>query len=230
MSVVISPSPSRNTVHSFPPPQAQNPISLRLYKVLGASFDDDATKEALYTLSELYAPDATVSTSAKGKEVKRNLEEDDWAEGSVSKTQEKEKDQNGVLPREPVPGDLAARARRNLRRDVENKLAESSRSFLKAFGEVDKVCNFIVFPWIADVYIMREIFAATRYTAGASRGHAAAMRRGADTAPRDERVVQIIARSRREPQGRTVCIICVLFLLRTPELWDIDRRCQRDSQ
>ena len=51
---------------------------------------------------------------------------------------------------ESVVGDIAARARKNLRRDVENKLAESSRQFLQAFGEVDKVCG----QWDSTMYIL----------------------------------------------------------------------------
>ena len=39
--------------------------------------------------------------------------------------------------------DLAARARKNLKRDVEMKMARSSRLFLSAFREVDKVCLMI---------------------------------------------------------------------------------------
>ena len=42
-------------------------------------------------------------------------------------------------PAEGVAGEIAARARKSLRRDVESKLAESSRRFLTAFAEVDKV-------------------------------------------------------------------------------------------
>ncbi|KAJ7814128.1 oligomeric complex COG6 [Mycena olivaceomarginata] len=86
--------------------QSRNPISLRLYKVLGTNFDDDATREALQTLSELYATSSTL----KGKEILRNVEEDE----------------------------SAARARKNLRRDMERKLAEGSHQFLEAFGEVDQ--------------------------------------------------------------------------------------------
>jgi hypothetical protein len=41
---------------------------------------------------------------------------------------------------ENVPGESAARARKNLRRDMENQLAEGSRKFLEALGEVDAVC------------------------------------------------------------------------------------------
>ena len=39
--------------------------------------------------------------------------------------------------------DAAVRARKNLKRDVEMKMARSSRLFLSAFREVDKVCVMI---------------------------------------------------------------------------------------
>ena len=39
--------------------------------------------------------------------------------------------------------DSAVRARKNLKRDVEMKMARSSRLFLSAFREVDKVCLMI---------------------------------------------------------------------------------------
>ncbi len=147
----ISPSTSRIPLSS---PSLQstnpNPISLRLYKVLGASFDDDATREALDTLAELYAHPAshTHTSSGKGKDVRADGE----GEGEVDDEYETGAGGTVVRPRglvagagagagveESVAGDIAARARKNLRRDVENKLAESSRQFLKAFGEVDKV-------------------------------------------------------------------------------------------
>jgi hypothetical protein len=108
--------------------QGRNPISLRLYKVLGSNYEDDATREALRTLSELYvAPGSSkardwISTDAQ--------EMDDFEDNAVR------------VPIEAVPGESAARARRNLRRDMENKLTEGSRQFLKAFGEVDQVCLF----------------------------------------------------------------------------------------
>ncbi|KAJ7356948.1 oligomeric complex COG6, partial [Mycena albidolilacea] len=110
--------------------QSRNPISLRLYKVLGTNFDDDATREALQTLSELYATSSTL----KGKEILRNVEEDEveeeWAKPSGLVA--------GELLTEAVPGESAARARKNLRRDMERKLAEGSHQFLEAFGEVDQ--------------------------------------------------------------------------------------------
>src|ERR1700722_6805184 len=91
--------------------QTRNPIALRLYKVLGTNFSDDATKEALRTISELYIPSTVPGRGDEGLEI--------------------------------TPGESAARARKNLRRDMENKLAEGSREFLKAFGEVDQVCLFL---------------------------------------------------------------------------------------
>lgn len=124
-----SPSSSQSQLQGQGQGQTQNPISLRLYKVLNTTFEDADTKEALRTLSELYAPPAS---QAKGKEVKLTEQEQDRV--SLGDLEES----NGAVG-ENVPGELAARARRSLRRDVENKLAESSRSFLRAFGEVDKV-------------------------------------------------------------------------------------------
>ena len=77
---------------------AANPINLRLYKVLGANFDDPATADALSTLASFYPetndPNGTTST--------------------------------------------AALARKNLRRDIEAKLALESSKFLAAFAQVDQ--------------------------------------------------------------------------------------------
>ena len=44
-----------------PPPQpatpsSRNPVALRLYKILGTNFDDEGTRQALKTVSELYGP------------------------------------------------------------------------------------------------------------------------------------------------------------------------------
>ncbi|KAH9852707.1 oligomeric complex COG6 [Lenzites betulinus] len=136
MTTAISPSSSSSRLpgslssHA----QSQNPISLRLYKVLSANFDDDASREALDTLAELYAP-PTSTAAAKGKDVKHDADAEEDDEASVAKP-------TGLVGPsgvgEVAAGDLAARARKNLRRDVESKLAESSKQFLTAFGEVDK--------------------------------------------------------------------------------------------
>lgn len=122
---------------------SQNPVSLRLYKVLSANFDDEATKQALDTLAELYAPPSRPSgkkaTAAKadaeldGEQDEPELSDCDALSTSVRLGA------SAAVHEELVSTDVAARARKNLRRDVESKLAESSRQFLKAFGEVDKV-------------------------------------------------------------------------------------------
>lgn len=135
---------------------SQNPLSIRLYKVLAANFDDDATKEALDTLAELYAPppSAVPGAKAKGKEVKRDkADHDDDEDGDVLEedavTSVKPVNGDAAPLVEAVPGEIAANARKNLRRDVESKLAESSRRFLTAFAEVDKVCRSCALGCIA---------------------------------------------------------------------------------
>lgn len=113
---------------------ARNPVSLRLYKVLGASYDDNATREALNTLSEFYRAPETSRAAPKGKEAEpeKNIRTDDNIGGVVA---------SRVLGKTTVPGNgTAARARKNLRRDVESKVSQGNHSFLRAFKEVDQVC------------------------------------------------------------------------------------------
>lgn len=123
---------------------ARNPISLRLYKILGTSFNDEATKEALRTLSDLYVSQTATTGPLKGNEVQRDIndsDDDDDIEDDVlfSKVTATSNASGTSAFVESIPGESAARARKNLRRDMENKLAEGSRQFLKAFGEVDQV-------------------------------------------------------------------------------------------
>lgn len=136
---------------SSPTPLSRNPVSLRIYKVLGANFDDEATKEALTTLSDLYSSSSSTNgTTVNGnglpppKEPKRRpsayLDSDD----SEDDDGEAGKRSNGIAGRLSFlegspPGDTAVKARKNLRRDIERKLADGSQKFLKAFGEVDQV-------------------------------------------------------------------------------------------
>ncbi|KAI0345229.1 oligomeric complex COG6 [Trametopsis cervina] len=144
--MLASPSSPISRVNSSSQ-QSHNPLSLRLYKVLAANFDDDATKDALQTLAELYAPPEQPGPKVKGKGVEREpatrhaeLEDED-EEVSAEETAGGSQEQVKTIPplfSEPVPGEIAAKARRSLRRDVESKLAESSRRFLTAFSEVDK--------------------------------------------------------------------------------------------
>ena len=112
--------------------------------------------EALNTLSELYA---APSAPAKGKEV-QHANDDDFdgkvlTGGAIS-------DSLGFLESLP-PGETSARARKNLRRDIENKLAVGSQNFLKAFGEVDQVCICSSpFLWLA-LFGTRGVNIASRF-------------------------------------------------------------------
>ncbi|KAF8633476.1 hypothetical protein AX15_001436 [Amanita polypyramis BW_CC] len=110
---------------SSPQSQGKNPITLRLYKILGTSFDDVATREALQTLSEFY----TQSSTSKETLLDTNAEGLDDNESTAMRK---------PGPFGPIVGELAARARKSLRRDMENKLAESSQQFMKALGDVNE--------------------------------------------------------------------------------------------
>lgn len=115
--------------------QHKNPITLRLYKVLGTNYSDDATREALQTLSDLYY----TPTQPSGQREKDADEEDDMehAGGQFSRTKVPRTDDSF---RESVVGESAAKARKHLRRDMENKLAQGSREFVTLFAQVDQVC------------------------------------------------------------------------------------------
>ena len=134
------PIPSRSLSQSgpsssFAPPSSlsssrNNPISLRIYKAIGTTFDDVGSREALELVSSFYAP----THSIKGKE----KEIGDLVNGH---------DDDEELPRRrTLKGQSAATARKYLKKDVERKLAEGSRKFLDAFGEVDQV-NWRMFVW-----------------------------------------------------------------------------------
>ncbi|KAH7871193.1 oligomeric Golgi complex subunit 6 [Lentinula edodes] len=128
--------------------QARNPVSLRLYKVLGINFDDEATREALQTLSELYvnssSSGSTVDASSKVKETPKSNAHFDGAlleDGEDEDDDEEERAQSSTGTSklvENTPGEAAARARKNLKRDMELRLAEGSRHFLKVLSEVDE--------------------------------------------------------------------------------------------
>ena len=122
---------NRRSQTASPSPLARNPVSLRLYKVLGATFDDDATREALSTLSDLYAPSGPTLV-AKEEDVVVSHDDVDDADG------ERIKDVPSFL-RGTLAGDTALKARKHLRRDIESKLEEGSLRFLTAFGAVDQV-------------------------------------------------------------------------------------------
>lgn len=140
---VSSPTGKKSTTAS-----ARNPVALRLYKVLSTNFDDSATREALQTLSDLYAPSSTKEAEhfEPIDELKDEGEESD--DDSDDDVDIEDVTLRGEIPAptsasvvEMVPGEIAARARRHLRRDMEKKLAEGSRQFLKTLAEVDQVCG-----------------------------------------------------------------------------------------
>lgn len=117
--------------------QARNPVAARLYKVLNTKFNDKETIQALQTLSELYATPSPGKES-KDLESERNLGEDveEQTPGPVSLT-------SRVSLVENFPGESASRARKDMRKDMERKLAEESRQFLTALGEIDFVKRWV---------------------------------------------------------------------------------------
>lgn len=117
---------ARRSQTASPSPLARSAVSLRLYKVLGATFEDDATREALSSLSDLYSPSGSPSVVST---IHDAVDEVDM---------ESVKDVPNFLRGAP-PGDTAAKARRHLRRDIERKMEEGSLRFLSAFSVVDQV-------------------------------------------------------------------------------------------
>lgn len=105
----FSPTPTTSTSS-----QSKNPISLRLNRLPNTNFDDYATREGFVTVPELYGhtdEEGNAASNAKADEVN---------------------DDSSLA-------EHAANARRDLRRDMEKKLAESSGHFVQALGEVDQV-------------------------------------------------------------------------------------------
>jgi chromosome segregation ATPase len=100
---------------------------------LGTNFTDEATTEALRTLSELYGTQSTSSVpGSKAKAQKNGTDsDDDWSDEDTNVGLVVEDHREGL-------NETASRARKNLRRDLENKLAQGSQQFLQAFSEVDQ--------------------------------------------------------------------------------------------
>ena len=111
--------------------QSRNPVSLRLYKVLSTNFDDEDTQQALGTLSDLYV----TPKSKDALVVVEDVDDEVFCDST---------DGLSVLA-EAVPGESTAKARKYLWKDMESRLAEGSRKFLEALGEVDSVSRCL-FP------------------------------------------------------------------------------------
>ena len=134
--VLRSASPTA-TLGPEPKLSSKNPVSVRLYKVLGTNLDDHATREALQTLSDLYVTPPPASKEPVPAGVEGRSYQDPRPDASPTSAAGL-----GPVLEESVPGESAARARKNLRRDMETKLTNASKQFLEAFGEVDQVCGF----------------------------------------------------------------------------------------
>ncbi|WVO14670.1 hypothetical protein L204_102307 [Cryptococcus depauperatus] len=103
------------------PATRTNPISLRIYKAIGTSFDDPSSREALEIASSFYS-----SHDSKGKSKDKSI---------PSETVDEDED----LPkRRTLRGQSAATARKYLNKDVEANLAAGTSKFLKAFAQVDE--------------------------------------------------------------------------------------------
>lgn len=145
MATVASPPPPSQDNRVAKTAPARNPISSRLYKVLGTNYNDPALREALEIISDLHStPDLS------GKH-------------TVYNDQEKTPIDSGktVLS----SSGIAARARKSLRRDAELRLTQASRQFLKAFQEVDKVRS----EFITLINLSSELFVALRCSANTYR-------------------------------------------------------------
>ena len=122
------------------PSSSRNPVNLRLYKALSSTFHDSGSREALQTLDAYYADfpfQQTASLVTTDIVIRGSKATDGHSQPAGSDDE--------TIPSCPfalkhgVDVALAEYARKNLRRDVEKGLTESSRRFLEAFGEVDTV-------------------------------------------------------------------------------------------
>ncbi|KAG8740192.1 Golgi transport complex subunit 6 [Ceratobasidium sp. 414] len=133
----LSPTTSRKIAHGAGS-ATRNPLSLRIYKVLGANFDDPSTREAFETLANYYPSEKSLSSAPKleNSKVTAGTESDSDAGDDTDpwavKWPAKEKT---VLVLPPEAGTTAARARQSLQRDIEGILANEGQKFLNAFAE-----------------------------------------------------------------------------------------------
>ncbi|KAG8970571.1 Golgi transport complex subunit 6 [Tulasnella sp. 419] len=141
---IVSPalSSARRVASSIP---ARNPIALRLYKVLGANYQDPSTLEALETLSSFYSSSPATESildethdHVMVDEPEAAAEDEGIIEWNVDRNARNDLRRHTNPNLKNIGTELAGNARKNLRRDLETKLAESSRRFLQAFAEVDQ--------------------------------------------------------------------------------------------
>jgi conserved oligomeric Golgi complex subunit 6 len=141
-------STPRGSNAQLPSSNTKNPVFSRIYKILGTNYNDHATRDALHTLSEIYAvssSQASLSSSAKGALDPHKYEENSEEESAEGLEQRNPK--NAVVATSSstasltlgLYSDATSRARRDLKRDMETRLMLSSQKFLQAFADVDKV-------------------------------------------------------------------------------------------
>jgi conserved oligomeric Golgi complex subunit 6 len=135
-----------------PVADAKNPLSVRLYKILGTQYDDPSTREALEILSALYASNNSSSArSILSKTEKKDLRINGPGTRPDATLSEESDEEETTQPQanktiERRSEDFinaASQARRHLRKDMERKLTQTSRRFLEAFSEVNQVGMFI---------------------------------------------------------------------------------------
>lgn len=101
----------------------RNPISLRLYKVLNASYDDKALQEALEILDDVYeVRGAALHGESEAMRGMKDVDSDD----------------------QPKATDLrsaAAKARNSLKRDIEIRGSQGSQRFLRIFKHINSVSH-----------------------------------------------------------------------------------------
>jgi conserved oligomeric Golgi complex subunit 6 len=142
----------------------KNPIAVRLYKVLGTRFDDAATREALQTLSQIYGTQPNGLANGTSSDI------NGLAGSSTSVPTAKAQAMSEAIHGPGSGGDIASRARKNLRRDMEARLADGSKRFLGALSEIDQVrfaaisCFELRVSWFHSV--------ETRHSSGPRPSHA----------------------------------------------------------
>lgn len=152
-------APSRSGSYTLSTPTApsrNNPISLRIYKALGTTFDDPSSREALEIAASFYSH--TTSVKSKGKAINQdtiNGDVNENGDNEVAVNGLREEDvkvagdddtwyETGIPKRRTLKGHHASTARKHLKRDVETRLSASSQKFLNAFGQVDQVSLCLV--------------------------------------------------------------------------------------
>ena len=152
------PDPSHTNTNDTPtPPSPNNPNKHRINKALGTTFDDASSREALDIAAGFYVEGDGPVASGSGTGVRTGSGREDGEKGrygdigvvptkgmgaGIDGDMEKAEEEEVLFaPRRTLKGvDRATTARKYLKRDVESQLAETSRRFLDAFGDVDKVC------------------------------------------------------------------------------------------